>query len=230
VILGIDEAGRGPVIGPLVICGVWLRPAGERAVRELGVRDSKAFGSSAAARAERARLADEIRQVAAHVTLLSTDAQEVDRRVRRGELNLMERELARAIIDSGPPVKRIVADGRRLFGPLAQHYPTLVAEDRADANHLVVAAASILAKVERDARFEALIAPAARKLGQAVRGGGYVNRGTETFLRAYVARFGDLPDGVRRSWSWSVLEEMGFGDQLPLLPAREAGDGTRRQA
>jgi ribonuclease HII len=221
VILGIDEAGRGPVIGPLVLCGVWLTPAAERALCAEGVKDSKAFGSGAPARARRNDLAAAIRQRAACVTLMVVEAAEVDRRVGCNELNVLERELAAAIIHDGPTARRIVADGRRLFGPLAHDFPQLEAVDRAESACTAVAAASIVAKVERDARYQAIIEPLEQELGQAIRGGGYVNRGTEAFLRSYVARFGALPDEVRQSWSWSVLEELGRSPTagLPLFAA-----------
>jgi len=46
LILGIDEAGRGPVIGPLVICGVLIRQACLAELIKKGVRDSKSLVSS----------------------------------------------------------------------------------------------------------------------------------------------------------------------------------------
>lgn len=219
MILGIDEAGRGPVIGPLVLCGVWLSARASRALRRQGVQDSKAFGSSASARSRREVLAGAIRERAAHVMLLTAEAAEVDRRVARNELNRLEQELGRVIIDHGPTARRIVADGHRLFSPLCRSYAHLQARDRADASCTAVAAASILAKVERDRRFAEIVAPLEPVLGLAIRGGGYVNRGTEALLRAHVARFGRLMDEVRLSWSWAVLDELGRppGAGLPLF-------------
>lgn len=236
MILGIDEAGRGPVIGPLVLCGVHVTRAQEEALGQLGVRDSKSFGSSDAARRRRRALAQKIREAAARVTLLVVDAAEVDRRVCRGQLNQLEQELARVIIDAGPAAARIVADGQRLFGPLAAYYPQLDALDRADATEPVVAAASILAKVERDEQFARIVAPYQDELGP-IRGGGYANPGTESFLRAYADRNGDLPPEVRHSWSWAILEQLPGHDppspdprpeQLQLAgAAMSAGDNQK---
>jgi ribonuclease HII len=205
--LGIDEAGRGPVIGPLVLSGVWVRAEHRAKLRELGVKDSKSFGSSAKAQKRRAQLAEQVRGVAQCVVVLSVDAAEVSRRVRLGELNLLEQELADVIVQSGPPGARIVADGARLFGPLRERYPQLRALDHADQSEICVAAASILAKVERDAQFRAIVDRFEADLGP-VRGGGYVNDKTAAFLRAYFERFGELPPDVRDSWDWSVLREL----------------------
>jgi ribonuclease HII len=208
VLLGIDEAGRGPLIGPLVLCGVWIPRSKEKKLVDLGVRDSKSFGSSSRAQHHRAELASQLIKLTSHVTILVVEAEEVDRRVSRGELNLLEQELAQAIIDTGPPADRIVADGRRLFGPLATRYANLEALNKADVSSPTVAAASIFAKVERDTRFNEIVEPFREILGP-IKGGGYVNRGTEALVRGYFSRFGHLPPGVRRSWKWKVLDELG---------------------
>ena len=205
--LGIDEAGRGPVIGPLVLSGVWVRAEHRAKLRDLGVKDSKSFGSSGKAQKRRAQLAEQIRGMASCVVVLTVDAAEVSRRVRLGELNLLEQELAEVIVASGPPSLRIVADGARLFGPLCARHPQLRALDRADVNHPCVAAASIVAKVERDAQFHSIVERFEAELGP-IRGGGYVNDDTAAFLRAYFDRFGELPPDVRDSWNWPVLREL----------------------
>ena len=205
MILGIDEAGRGPVMGPLVLCGVWARS--QRVMEELGVDDSKRFGSGPGAQQKRRALAEQIVAVADHVALLCAEPEEVDQRVRINELNRLEQELASRIIDSGPRAASIIADGARLFGPLKEPYPHLRAEDKADQQWPVVAAASIVAKAHRDRCFAELVAPHEEHFGP-VRGGGYANRATTEFLRAYHAQHGRLPEGVRRSWSWPVLWEL----------------------
>lgn len=204
MILGIDEAGRGPVMGPLVMAGVFMKPRLQKVLVEMGVKDSKLFGASGLARSRRAYLAKAIREKAAHVVVLCIDAEEVDRRVRLHELNDLERELARAIIQAGPPVERIVADGERLFSPLETEVPNLRAMDRADRSQTVVAAASIIAKVERDQRFAEIAARHEETFG-IIEGGGYANAGTARFLHAYVERHGRLPEDLRTSWSWDVL-------------------------
>lgn len=207
MILGIDEAGRGPVIGPLTLCGVWVTDHGQRTLSKLGVKDSKAFGSSDRARRERARLAEEIRRTASHVAMIVVDAGEVDRRVRLGELNLLEQELAETIIEQGPEADRIVADGERLFAPLTDRYPQLRARNKADRTSPAVAAASIVAKAERDALFADIAARYEPEFGP-LGGGGYINPATENFLLAYFDRHRKIPPEVRRSWSWKLLIDL----------------------
>lgn len=214
LLLGIDEAGRGPVIGPLVVCGVWVRSRKERTLVDLGVRDSKSFGSSDAAREHRLALAARLLDVVSNVSLLVVDAAEVDRWASRGKLNLLEQELARTIIEAGPAAAKIIADGERLFEPLSRRYTQLEARNKADVTSPVVAAASILAKVERDKRFAEIVAPFQGTLGP-IGGGGYVNQGTEAFVRDYFQRFGRPPPELRRSWGWRLLDELGV--QRPVI-------------
>jgi ribonuclease HII len=240
LVLGLDEAGRGPVLGPLVLAGVCVRSERQRTLLDLGVKDSKAFGSTASGRRRRAQLAAQIRSLAAGVVVLSVDAAEVDRRVRLGELNHLERELASAVVERLPDGARIFADGARIFGPLRARHPRLVAIDRADETSPGVAAASILAKVERDAQVERIVVALAEELGVApgeIRGGGYANRSTEELLRAYYARHNRLPPEVRRSYDWPVLRELdrlqaglrpvSKAEQLPLLGVAVGDGGTR---
>lgn len=197
--LGIDEAGRGPILGPMVMAAVALDPGAARALTRAGLADSKKFGAGADARSRRAALASMIRARATFVVIEVVEADEIDARVDKGELNVLERERARAMITAAPPCKRIVADGARIFGSLREEFPELRAYDNGESRHASVAAASIIAKDERDRRF-ALIAERWRADFGEITGGGYINDATRAFLRAYRKKFGDLPPETRRSW------------------------------
>jgi ribonuclease HII len=217
MILGIDEAGRGPVLGPMVLAGVWLDDEQQRALRSLGVRDSKSFGSGPRAKQRRSALAREIKRLArTRVQVIS--AAEIDRWVEGKGLNQLEQSVALEIIAEGPCASEIVADGRVLFEPLCRHYPQLKALDRADCHHLGVAAASLVAKAERDEALDQLLAPWSETFGP-IGGGGYPNAGTASFLRAFARRYGTLPPLVRQSWSWPVLDvlrcELGSASSAP---------------
>jgi ribonuclease HII len=203
LILGIDEAGRGPALGALVLAAVALEPAAARRLTRAGVTDSKAFGAGADAHAARCELYALIRRHAAWIAIDVCDVEVVDAYVARGHLNVLERERAAAFIRTAPPCKRIIADGRKLFGPLRAEFPelTIWAVDRAETRHVSVAAASICAKVRRDELYACIAARYVHEFGP-MGGGGYANEATRAFARAYVKRFGALPPEARHTWPW----------------------------
>lgn len=205
--LGIDEAGRGPVIGPMVLAAVVLDSPGARALTRAGLRDSKAYGSNAQGREQRRAMADRILDRAVFFAVHVVDVSVIDQRVQRGELNLLEREIAAELIGLAPTVDRIVTDGKVLFSPLSGLFPHLEAWNRGEERHAAVAAASVLAKVRRDELF-ARIATRYQPLFGPVEGGGYVNARTRAFLCDYVRRFGRLPPEARRSWPHWYLDEI----------------------
>lgn len=216
VILGIDEAGRGPVLGPLVVCGVALRPQAASALTRRGVADSKEFGAGAQARERRAELGRHIERLADDIHIEVFEHDEVDRYCDQGLLNELERIAATRIIDRSVPVRRIIADGEKVFGGLQARYPHLEARNFGEKYHVSVAAASILAKVARDERFSGIAARYDDEFGP-IRGGGYVNAATADFLRRYYARYRCFPEETRRSWGWKVLTEL----EPRLLPLFE---------
>jgi ribonuclease HII len=201
LVLGIDEAGRGPALGAMVMAAVALEPTAARRLRRAGVADSKSFGAGPDAHAQRLALYEIVRAHATWIAIDVCDVEVVDSYVARGELNVLERERATAFILAAPQCRRVIADGRRLFGPLAAAFPHLEARDRAESYHVSVAAASICAKVRRDELFACIAARYAEEFGP-VLGGGYVNAATRAFARAYVRRHGTLPPEARHSWPW----------------------------
>jgi len=205
--LGIDEAGRGPVLGPLVVAAVALRPQRAAALTRLGVCDSKLFGAGPEACERRAALAERVVRLADHVGVEVFDHAEVDRYVSAGRLNELERGAARRLIAAAAPVRRIVADGLQVFGPLRGEYPRLEVFDDGESAHVAVAAASIVAKDRRDRLFAEIAARYRDEFGE-LRGGGYVNAATADFLRRYHTRYGCFPSETRRSWACKVLEEL----------------------
>jgi ribonuclease HII len=201
LVLGLDEAGRGPGLGPMVLAAVALDGVSQVLLAQAGVRDSKVFGSSSAGRQARARLAALIREHAPFVSVEVCDVADVDAYVARSALNQLERERASLLIRRAPKCSRIIADGRTLFAPLAVEFSHLEAVDRAESEHTAVAAASICAKALRDELFEAIARRYEPEFG-AMRGGGYVNPATVAFISEYVRRHGQLPPEARKSWPW----------------------------
>lgn len=217
--LGVDEAGRGPAIGEMVVAVVGLTPTQAAELATLGVADSKSFGASAAAKRKRAGLAAQIRAVASYCGLRVAAVEVIDQRVARGELNQLERELAGALLTEalgatpeGTPTQ-IYADGAKVFGPLGASFANVYAVDHGESIHVAVAAASIIAKAHRDALFAQICARYAGDFGE-IGGGGYLNPPTRAFLTAYAQRHGALLPEARRSWPYPFLAA--FVADLPL--------------
>ncbi len=171
----------------------------------LGVADSKRFGASDKAKAKRAALAQTVRDVAMGWALELVDVETIDRHVFRGELNLLERKVVRAMLEdlgAGTGMgcgDRIICDGKNMFAPLIETFATLEAVNDGEAAHVSVAAASILAKHARDQAFAEIASRYHEDFGP-LGGGGYLNAPTRAFLDAYARRHGGLPPEARRSW------------------------------
>lgn len=207
ITLGIDEAGRGPSVGPMVIAAVALDSRTAATLTRAGLCDSKSYGAGEEAHATRCALAQQIRRSAVFVALIEVPHTEIDQRVSRHELNVLERELATRLIEQAPTVDRIIADGKRMFAALGQRYAHFESHDRAEEKHASVAAASVIAKVLRDERFAQIRSRYETELGP-ITGGGYANAATRRWLRAYAERYGRLPEETRLTWPHPYVEDL----------------------
>ena len=133
-IAGADEAGRGPLAGPVVACAVILPPG----VTIEGVNDSKKLSP-----ARRGFLADKIKSISISYSYGILDAATIDKiNIHKAALMAM----AQAIAGLRPAPRAVLADGK--FPPPVP-YPTIHLV-KGDALSHLIAAASILAKEERD--------------------------------------------------------------------------------
>lgn len=201
LVLGIDEAGRGPLLGAMVVAAVAVEPRASRRLARAGVTDSKAFGAGPDAHAARLGLFEIIRREATWIGIEICDVETVDHFAGWGLLNQLERDCALRFVRQAPPCARVIADGRKLFGRLRAEVPHLEAKDHAERCHVAVAAASICAKLRRDELYLLAAARYAHGFGE-IRGGGYTNAATRRFALAYRKRFGALPPEARASWPW----------------------------
>jgi ribonuclease HII len=217
--LGIDEAGRGPSVGPMVIAAVALDSRSAASLTRAGLCDSKTYGAGDDAHAIRTALAVQIRDKALFVSLIEVESEEIDVRVLRNELNVLERELATRLIEQAPAVDRIIADGKQMFAALRGRFGNFESHDRAEEKHASVAAASVIAKVMRDERFARIKARYEAELGP-ITGGGYANAATRRWVREYVVRYGKLPDEARRTWPHPYVEDL-IGCVRPAGPQAE---------
>jgi ribonuclease HII len=134
LVAGVDEAGAGPLAGPLVAAAVILR-AGARLP---GVNDSKQLTAP-----QREQWAGAIREQAVAWAVEAISAAEID---RIGPFQAAIVAMTRAVLALSPPPDFVLSDARRL-PDIRLPQQAIV---RGDAQHLAIAAASILAKTERD--------------------------------------------------------------------------------
>jgi len=153
---GVDEAGRGCVLGPLAVAGVSVHSDKLGELAELGVKDSKMLSPD-----QRESLYPEILRICVRVEVSRIPPKMIDRYVSRGKkyrrLNYLETiHMARVIDALG--VDEVFVDApdtnparfKTELEELLSCKPRIVAEHKADVNYPVVSAASIVAKVYRD--------------------------------------------------------------------------------
>ncbi|GGK68493.1 ribonuclease HII [Haloarcula sebkhae] len=191
---GVDEAGKGPVLGSMFAAAVRADPV----TLPDGVGDSKDIKPE-----RRERLAEEIRESAdavgvAEVPVERIDADETDMNTltvdaQATALSTVARDALSGTVDAGDT--DATRFGRRVADAVDADV-TVTAEHGADETDTVVGAASIIAKVARDAH----VAELAAEYGDV--GSGYPSDPTtRAFLADYVDRHGELPACARRSWS-----------------------------
>ena len=199
--VGADEAGKGPVLGPMVAAAVRADPA---ALPD-GVDDSKRLAPARREELDAELRASEAVDVATAVVPVAriddpeTDMNALGVAAQAEAIASVASDGDEALVDAadtsesrfGRRVREAVADAGLLVGVTAEH--------GADGAHAIVAAASVVAKVERD-RLVGLVADEYAEHGPV--GSGYPSDPTtREFLRGFVADSGELPDCARASWS-----------------------------
>jgi ribonuclease HII len=200
-IIGVDEAGRGPVIGPLVIAAV--RVLDDDELVRVGARDSKELSWR-----KRENIFIEILEIADFSSRMIS-AEEIDELRKTKTMNEIEMDLF------GQVVKDLHEDGDRVYVDAAdvkeerfgQEISKAVGKElditsrhRADSIYPAVSAASIIAKVLRD-RMVREIEAWLRQTVDLPLGSGYPSdRVTIEFMENWIKQEGNLPPHTRRSW------------------------------
>ncbi len=202
---GVDEAGRGPVLGPLVVAGV----AGRAEDVPDGAADSKTLTPSRREALDTAIRGTPDLAIAVH----EITADELNTRMSAGEsLNDVEAVAFTSVLDELGATRAIVdtvgadaeAFGARLTAAAAGAC-TVRAEPQADATYPLVAAASIVAKVARDRAIEGI----ADTLGATIGSGYPSDPTTRTFLAEWRKTSATPPPHTRIHWS--TIQDLGFG-------------------
>ncbi|MEM4511487.1 MAG: ribonuclease HII [Nanopusillaceae archaeon] len=193
-ILGIDEAGRGPVIGPLVIVGVQYIEEKIEDLIELGVKDSKELS-----REEREKIFEEIIKIVDFKYKIISPSI-IDHYVEKKGLNQLEfLNYCKIIEEFKSPkvfIDSFIKNSQKLkekFEKTLSYKPELIVEVKADKKYPIVSAASIIAKVIRDMEIDKI-----KKETGIDFGSGYPS--DERTIKALKENYEILKDYVRKTW------------------------------
>jgi len=192
---GIDEAGRGPVLGPMVMAGVICTSEQVTKLKALGVTDSKLLSEI-----KREELFEQVKEIVTDYHVVSLSPKDIDAKETRNiSLNDLEAEAnitilkkinaKKAVVDcpsTNPPAYKAQLQ-KELVGV------ELICEHKADLNYTEAAAASILAKVTRDREIEAL----KKEIGIDFGSGYPSDPKTKTFVTEHWNKY---PELFRKTW------------------------------
>jgi ribonuclease HII len=198
LIAGIDDAGRGPVIGPMVLAGVIIEESKLEKIKEIGAKDSKLLSPK-----QRKELFSKITQLVKNYQIIKISPKEIDEAVlsKTTNLNWLEADNMAKIINSLKPDKSIIDCPSNNIEKFSSYLnkklkvrTILKCEHKADFNFPIVGAASILAKVTRDEEIEKI-----QKMVPYDIGSGYPSDPkTQKFLKEHSDKY---PEIFRKSWA-----------------------------
>lgn len=207
IIVGVDEAGRGPVLGPLVMAALAVKEEDQKKLEWLGVKDSKLLSTQV-----REELFDRIREVVHdfRIEVIEPDAIDLSVQGTESNLNWLEADTSARMVSELKADKIIIdcpsvnlqAYKKYFQKKLPSDYQAeLLVEHKADVNHIVVAAASVIAKVIRDRQIEHL----QKEIGIDFGSGYLTDPKTQDFLQKYHQEYAHL---FRKSWkSYTNVEQ-----------------------
>ena len=196
-ILGIDEAGRGSVLGPMVIAGVLVPEKMEKVLGRMGVKDSKRLTPN-----RRTILSRKLRKMFPYEIVVISAREIDDLRAQGVNLNEIEKNAMESILLKLKHEKAIVdavdVKAERFQENLRRDTClNVIAEHKADDKYIEVSAASIIAKAERDDYIKEINKEFIKSGGI---GSGYPSDPTtKEFLSNYT--YDEMPDFVRKSWA-----------------------------
>ncbi len=201
-VAGVDEAGRGCAIGPLVIAAALFEEETLPILKEIGVKDSKKLSPK-----KREKLAEGIKKHALDYRIFEIQPRVIDKVVFRSQplkrLNYLEtmvmarliRELKPDIVHMDPSDVDNLRCAKQVKSVI-RYKLEVICEPRADDKYTSTGAASILAKVTRDQRIKELC----EKHGDF--NSGYASdKKTQKFIEEYFSEHKECPDFMRASWA-----------------------------
>jgi ribonuclease HII len=205
---GIDEAGRGSVMGPLVIAGISLDSEGIKYLQKEGVIDSKKMNPS-----KRELFYPKIISCARSVYICRIDPKTIDLYVNQKKLNILESKFM-TIVSDNLDADKIIIDAcdinlvrfkQSIVQNLINTSVKIYCFHKADSDNIAVSAASIIAKVTRDRE----IVRIERKLNKHIGSGYPSDPVTKIFLRNNIEN-AMIKEYVRFSWNpvKCILDEL----------------------
>ncbi len=196
---GVDEAGRGSLIGPLIVAGISVRSSKLDELEKIGIKDSKLLTSL-----RRRRMLSGMMDYVESICICKLSPSDVDFGVRYSSLNVLEAEAMAAIIDDIVPHIAYIDScdinpkryGKNVAEILSTNRPQkIISSHHAEETSVAVAGASILAKVIRD--YE--ITKIREQYGDI--GSGYPSdKKTIEFIKNWMDEEKIAPPFVRKSW------------------------------
>lgn len=223
-LIGIDDAGRGPVIGPMCLAGVLVEKSSEAQLKIDGAKDSKLLSPS-----QRERILELLKKTVKSYKFKLISPVEIDTGMGTGlNLNQVEALAAASIINeltenlsiAQKQNLKIILDcpsiNRVSWKTQLMHYvkdkklePKISCEHKADFNYPVVSAASILAKVTRDAEIDKI----KEQIGIDFGSGYPSDPATKAFLEKHVLDFKEERI-FRESWAtWQEARNKKLGNK-----------------
>jgi len=201
IIVGVDEAGRGPVLGPLVMVAVAVSEDKIKKLEWMGVKDSKLLSSSV-----REEIFEQLRDVVDdfRIEMVEPDAIDLSLDEAESNLNWLEADTSARLVSELDPDKIIVdcpsiniaaykAYFESKLSKAVKDKAELIVEHKADFNYIVVAAASVIAKVIRDRQIDKIKTEIGVDFGS-----GYMSdKKTQSFLENYHDQY---PHLFRKKW------------------------------
>ncbi|MFH1223395.1 MAG: ribonuclease HII [Pseudomonadota bacterium] len=197
LLMGIDEAGRGPVIGPMVITAVVADEKVLNHIVQQGLNDSKKLSPQ-----KREKLFCIIEDEAEWFKTCVVWPDVIDKYVENKKLNILECDVFSELIDSYSGNLNVFIDSplkpelfKNMLLSRTKTLKTLNCSFKADALYPVVSAASVVAKVTRDRIIETL------KLANGDFGSGYPSdKKTASYIKSVGSTGNEAPYFVRRTW------------------------------
>lgn len=198
-VLGLDEAGRGSVVGPLVVAGVLMKDVDSKTLKNMGVKDSKLLNKKT-----REDFFPKIKKIAVNYKIIIVDSKEIDQRFSvNTNLNQLEAIKFSEIINELKPDIAVIdcptrnTEKFRLYmKKFIESDCELKCENFADKNHIEVGAASILAKVTRDREIKKI----EKEIGEEIGAGYPSDPVTLKFVEKTLKNKDWLNKYVRKTW------------------------------